>query len=502
MSPPAVRPLRAVGRYLLFGELAAGGMASVHLGRLVGPVGFSRTVAIKRLHPELARDPEGVSAFLDEARLTARVHHPNVVQTIDVVELPGELFLVMEYVRGETLTRLLRATSTQGGRIPLRIATAILTNTLYGLHAAHEAKNERGQPLGIVHRDVSPQNIIVGTDGVARVLDFGVAKAIGRVQSTSQGQVKGKLAYMPPEQISAGQLDRRSDIYAAAVVLWETLCAHRLFEGDAQGVIIGKILRGEFDSPRKHLPDLPASLEAVVMKGLAHDPEQRYATALDMATDLERHGVASPREVGEWVEAMAGEMLAKRASLIEEIESASHNELTIAELKRTALATSSRPLPPVTEDNEATRTDSSIEAQRVPPSSSTASSVLAVDSPSVVTPPRSKKAVVLGAGVLGLLALLSFLAFRTRREEGPAAALAPVAPAASPVPSASVAAPPPSASAASPVSSSSAPPVASAPPRSTPPRGGKAATPAPRRDCTPPYRIDGDGIRHMKPECF
>jgi serine/threonine protein kinase len=194
----------------MFGEIAAGGMATVHLGRLLGPVGFSRTVAIKRLHPQYAKDPDFVSMFLDEARVAARIQHPNVVPTLDVVSLEGELFLVMDYVAGESLGRLLRALRDRGPRVPPRIVGSIMTNVLYGLHAAHEARSERGEPLGLIHRDVSPQNVLVGLDGVARVLDFGVAKAAGRVQTTGDGQVKGKLSYMPPEQIAGGEIDRRA----------------------------------------------------------------------------------------------------------------------------------------------------------------------------------------------------------------------------------------------------------------------------------------------------
>jgi serine/threonine-protein kinase len=173
-------------------------MATVHFGRLLGVVGFSKTVAIKRLHPHLARDPEFVSMFLDEARLAARVRHPNVVSTLDVVALEGELFLVMEYIQGESLRQLGRSASEASTRIPPPIAATILVGVLHGLHAAHDAVNERGEPLGIVHRDVSPQNILVGIDGVPRVFDFGVAKAAGRLQSTHEGQLKGKLAYMSP----------------------------------------------------------------------------------------------------------------------------------------------------------------------------------------------------------------------------------------------------------------------------------------------------------------
>ena len=199
-APSAAAPL-VVGRYAICDAIASGGMATVHLGRLIGPVGFSRTVAVKRLHPQFAHDPDFTSMFLDEARLAARVQHPNVVPTLDVVLANDELLLVMEYVRGEALSRLVRAARERGERLPPRIVGAIASGALQGLHAAHEAVDEKGRPLGLVHRDMSPQNILVGVDGTARVLDFGIAKAEGRAHATREGQVKGKLLYMPPEQL-------------------------------------------------------------------------------------------------------------------------------------------------------------------------------------------------------------------------------------------------------------------------------------------------------------
>ncbi|MFS8068548.1 MAG: serine/threonine-protein kinase, partial [Byssovorax sp.] len=290
---------RVVGRYALLGELASGGMATVHYGRLLGPVGFSRTVAIKRLHPQFAKDPEFVAMFLDEARLAARIQHPNVVSTLDVVALEGELLLVLEYVHGEALSQLLRAARRAQQAPPLRIVAAVASGILHGLHAAHEAKSERGEPLGIVHRDMSPQNVLVGADGTARVLDFGVAKAAGRVASSREGQLKGKLAYMSPEQVHTGVVDRRTDVYAASIVLWEVLAGRRLFDGDNEGLLFSQVSSGTTTRPGELVPDLPPELEAIVMRGLAREPSDRYATAWDMAVALEEAiGLASPRQVG------------------------------------------------------------------------------------------------------------------------------------------------------------------------------------------------------------
>ena len=187
--------------------------------------------------------------FLDEARLAARIRHPNVVPTLDVVAMAGELFLVMEYVQGESLARLSKAALSRGEPIPPEMVVTMLVGALHGLHAAHEANNDHGEPLGIVHRDVSPHNVLVGTDGVARVLDFGVAKATGRVATTQEGHLKGKMAYMAPEQVR-GTVSRQTDVYAASVVLWETLTGKRLFVGDNDVQVFEKVLRGCDVPPR------------------------------------------------------------------------------------------------------------------------------------------------------------------------------------------------------------------------------------------------------------
>jgi eukaryotic-like serine/threonine-protein kinase len=317
-------PIRIVGRYAVYNEIAAGGMATVHIGRLLGPVGFARTVAIKRLHPQFAKDPEFVSMFLDEARVAARVQHPNVIATIDVVATDGELFLIMDYVRGESLSKLVRAARRAGEPVPPRIAAGIMCGFLHGLHSAHEAKNERGEPLNLVHRDVSPQNVLVGADGIARVLDFGIAKAQGRIQVTRDGQIKGKLAYMPPEQLSGRELSRAVDIYASAVVVWETLTGERLFKGESEGETLAKILRDPVLPPSAIVRSLPRAFDAVLLKALSRDASKRHATARELALELERcAGVASSTEIGEWVERIAGPVLSAREEQIAEIESSS-----------------------------------------------------------------------------------------------------------------------------------------------------------------------------------
>jgi eukaryotic-like serine/threonine-protein kinase len=309
------------GRYALYAEIASGGMATVHIGRLMGTAGFSRTVAIKRLLPQLARDPDFVAMFMDEARVAARIRHPNVVPTLDVLAADGQLLLVMEYVHGESLGRLLRALRAEKKRVPPSIASAILCGVLHGLHAAHEAKSEDGEPLGIVHRDVSPQNVLVGIDGVARVLDFGIAKAAGRVQTTREGNVKGKFAYMAPEQMGGGTVGRAADVYAASVVLWETLTGERLFDADTEGQLAIRVMQGATRPPSSIAKEVSSALDAVVLRGLAVDPNVRYATARDMGTALEKAcPPATAMAVGAWVESVAAVGLSARARAVTEIE--------------------------------------------------------------------------------------------------------------------------------------------------------------------------------------
>jgi len=312
---------RIVGRYVLYAEIASGGMATVHFGRLIGPAGFSRPVAIKRLHAQFARDPDFVKMFLDEARLAARIAHPNVVPTLDVVAVDDEVFLVMEYVRGATLANLARTVRHRGERIQPLVSLGIVSGILQGLHAAHEASSDMGERLDLVHRDVSPQNALVGVDGITRVLDFGIAKASGRLQTTRDGQLKGKLAYMAPEQVRGEALTRRTDIYAASVVLWEVLTGKRLFYANNEANVLAKVLSFEVPTPSSIVPGLPQSLDQVVMRGLERDPEKRYGTAREMAAEIDACiGVASPTEIGDWVERTAGEELRERALRIASIE--------------------------------------------------------------------------------------------------------------------------------------------------------------------------------------
>ncbi len=316
---------RLVGRYMVHRRIAAGGMATVHLGRLIGAAGFSRTVAIKRLHDDYARDPEFVAMLLDEARLTSTIRHPNVVPTLDVVAEQDELLVVMEYVDGESLASLQRLAEAAGERLPVPLAASIVAQALHGLHAAHEARDKRGAPLHIVHRDVSPQNILVGTDGLARVLDFGIAKAASRASATGDGQLKGKTAYMAPEQLQHGAVDRRTDVFAASIVLWELLAGRRLFVADSATQTIERVLSEPIDSPQRWAPEVSTELALVTMRGLERDPGARFESAEEMALAIE-DAIALPRakEISAWVARVASGSISARAEIVREVERDSH----------------------------------------------------------------------------------------------------------------------------------------------------------------------------------
>ena len=318
---PVSGPLRRVGRYALFDCVGHGATATVHVGRLIGPAGFSKTVAIKRMHENVGRDPEVGAMFLDEARLSGRIRHPNVVATTDLLALDGETFLVMEYVHGESLSALHEMLRGRGERMPPDIAVHVLRDWLSGLHAAHPACDESGQPLHLVHRDVSPHNIQLGVDGSARVLDFGIAKALGRLQDTHLGQVKGKLCYMAPEQLLGQPFDHRVDIFAAGIVLWEALAGRRLFFSDNPGQTVHRILSEDVPDLRAELPELSPRLAQAVARATARDPALRFASALDFAHELEHTAeLVTARAVGEWLRRTAGARLELRAQRLREIE--------------------------------------------------------------------------------------------------------------------------------------------------------------------------------------
>jgi len=312
-----VTPVR-IGRYELHDEIALGGMASVHLGRYFGGAGFSRIVAIKRLHRQYAKDPEYVEMFLDEANLAARVRHPNVVAISDVVATEEELFLVMDYIPGMSVAQLCRALGDE--EMPAPIALRIASDALQGLHAVHTAIDDDGQPLDIVHRDVSPENLLVGADGVTRVIDFGVAKGRGRVHRTRTGVMKGKLAYAAPEQILGERLDCRTDLYSMGVTIWRMFAGALPVDEDADVALMHRKVTGELPQLSTRIT-VPSAIDAAVARATLRNREERFDSAVAMHAALLGGAPepASAQAVAQWVAAIASGELGKRADRVTQI---------------------------------------------------------------------------------------------------------------------------------------------------------------------------------------
>jgi hypothetical protein len=475
-----------VGRYTIQGEIATGGMATVHYGRLVGPAGFTRGVAIKRLHPQFAKNPDFVAMFLDEARLASRILHPNVVPILDVVAEGAELFLVMEFVPGESLSKLVK--SAPGG-LPITIALSLAIGMLEGLHAAHKALGEDGKPLMIVHRDVSPQNVIVGVDGIARLIDFGVAKATGNATMTRDGQVKGKVAYMAPEQLRSEPVDCRADIYAASVVLWEMLTGKRFFgSADSEAALMLRVLNEAITPASAERKEVPPELDAVILKGLSRDAKDRFGSAQEMVQALEK--VAQPaaaRDVARWVELKAGEAVALRAQALADFDASVATELP------------GQASPEVLERSRITTP--TLAAPELGPSSS--------------AQPEKQRTGLFVAIAIVVAGGIGFYASRLVSSPEPA----PIASvptgtaepresgAPNPQPSTQPIAQPgtqPSALTSAPTASAApTASVSAAKPHTTPgPRPSTSTVKPARPSCNPPYVITADGLKQYKPECL
>ncbi|HEY1815651.1 MAG TPA: protein kinase [Kofleriaceae bacterium] len=273
--------------------LAAGGMARIYIGRATGIGSFERHVVLKLITPERANDAIAVQMFLDEARLAASLNHQNVAQVFEVGEDSGIHYLAMEYVHGQDLRALLAKAGSQGTRIPLELALTTVAGAAAGLHHAHERRGPDGLPLGIVHRDVSPSNIMIGYDGAVKLLDFGIAKATSRSVETQSGIIKGKFAYMAPEQCRGRDVDRRSDVFSLGIILYEISTQHRCFRADSDFDTMHRIVTGDIVRPTRLVPSYPAALEAIVMKALATDAAQRYQSSGQLLEAIEAFAVVS-----------------------------------------------------------------------------------------------------------------------------------------------------------------------------------------------------------------
>ena len=322
-------------------------MTAVHVARAQGVAGFERLVAIKVLHPHLAYEDEFIPMFLDEARLAALIRHPNVVPTLDISDSQGDgYFGVMDYIEGDHLGTVLGASAKRGERLEQGFVCRAILDTLQGLSAAHQLVDESGRWLQLVHRDVSPHNILVGIDGICHLTDFGVAKAEVRMASTRAGQFKGKLSYMAPEQASSGHTDQRSDLFSMGVILWESLTGRRLFKGETNAATLTKILNEEVPAPSELWTDLER-YDAVVIKALARDPDDRFQSADEFAAALEqtigREALATPRDVGATVRTLCEEKLKNETQRVADaIQSLGRTEIERANMPRPSQAAKAR----------------------------------------------------------------------------------------------------------------------------------------------------------------
>ncbi|MEM9191818.1 MAG: protein kinase [Myxococcota bacterium] len=292
--------VRRLGRYTLLGHLADGGMGSVYFAQLRGDHDFTKWVAVKVVHRKHAGDRRFEKMFLTEARIVARIDHPNVAQVFDFGNVDGVLFLAMEYLSGQTLHRVLSQAAANRKRTPYTIPARIIASAASGLHAAHELRDDNGAPAGVVHRDVSPGNIFILYDGLTKLMDFGIASSFQRSdeEKTGVNELKGKFAFMAPEQLRHEPVDRRSDIFSLGIVLWESTVGLRLFKRSSDSETVVAVLTDTIPRPRKFRSTYPEGLEAIVMKALERDPNDRYQTAADMAADLEAYIASTGRAAG------------------------------------------------------------------------------------------------------------------------------------------------------------------------------------------------------------
>jgi serine/threonine protein kinase len=433
-----------LGRYRLIAELGHGGMADVFLAVAQGPAGFNKLLVVKQLRPSLAEDPEFLTMFLDEARLAARLSHRNVVQTYEVGIDGGAYFIAMEYLDGQSLKRIVHRARPAG--IPLAMHVRILSETLAGLHHAHELRDFDGSPLAVVHRDVSPHNVFVTYAGEVKVVDFGIAKALDSSAETGAGVMKGKLAYMSPEQARSERVDRRADLFSVGVLLWEAIARRRMWEGMSSAAIVKRLLSADLPRLRDVAPDVPSDLDQICTRALAHAPEDRFASALEFQQALDAWlATQGTPPTYDQIGAFVGSLFAEDRKLLQAVvekQIASVNAMSTGAFQAVSLPEIERSLSgSVTPSGH---NDSDGSSRRVQPpllriTNGGSSPGLAVqEAPSAVPGffSRSRWPIVAALGALcGVVALVAVLGFGGRHPNG-AAALpgASVPPATSTVP--------------------------------------------------------------------
>jgi eukaryotic-like serine/threonine-protein kinase len=327
-----------LGRYKLLALLATGGMAEIYLARQTGIKGFERLVVVKRILPHLARTKRFVEMFFDEARIAAQLSHPNIVQIFDLGQEEDEYFISMEYLEGESLGYLVREARNTGQFLPVHLAAGILAQVCDGLDYAHKFTDETGQPMHIVHRDVSPHNIIVLFSGGVKLVDFGIAKAASQMHQTRVGTMKGKLTYMPPEQCLSQPVDARSDVFSLGIVFWELLTRRRLFKRESEAAMIQAILTEPIPPVREIRPGISPDLEAVVMRALEREKEKRFASAGEMSAAIRKSlrsigAAAGLPEIARFVNTVFAERARTKRKLLEDIRAAGSGEVSLGALK-------------------------------------------------------------------------------------------------------------------------------------------------------------------------
>jgi eukaryotic-like serine/threonine-protein kinase len=420
----AAPPQLAQSRYELIARIAAGGMATVYVGRLRGAAGFWRLCAVKRAHTHLVEDGVTRALLVSEARLASRLSHPNVVSVFDVEELDGELLLVMEYVEGAALSDLVRSAQARDAVLPPGVGLRIGLDACAGLHAAHELTGDAGERLGLVHRDVSPQNILIGLDGIARITDFGIAKVHtgdGEVRTTT-GALKGKVGYMAPEYIRGQAIDRRSDEFALAVVLWEALAGQRLFRGEGELDTMTRVLSAPVPALSRHVEGADTEIDDVFKKALARSPNGRFPDMMAFSRALELAAgpsglLGTHADVARFVKEHVGAEVAARRELV---------RARIGELDGEQSAT--RPRPPAvtvpidlateTFDAETFATDAAEidEHETIP--AETVTNALAQPAPR--RPASRALLIAIGGAVLGVLGTLALVQMRSADVPAPA----------------------------------------------------------------------------------
>ncbi|MFN2547370.1 MAG: protein kinase [Myxococcales bacterium] len=308
------------GRYELLKRLAGGGMGEVYLARQRGIDGFSKLLVIKTLLAHLCEDEEFITMFKDEARVTAQLIHPNICQVFEFEQVGGVYYMSMEYLRGEDLRRLWKACEQKGTPLRVPLICRVISDAAAGLDFAHSLRDSKGEPYNIVHRDISPQNILVTFEGGVKIIDFGVAKAAGRAQHTRTGALKGKYSYMSPEQVAGSEVDGRSDIFALGIVLHELLTGRRLFKADSDVQTLARVRECNVAPPSRLNPQLPPGLDAIVLKALAKNPDDRYRTAQEFRLAVEDWLIqgrmsAASAHLAEFLKTIYAERLDKEARL-------------------------------------------------------------------------------------------------------------------------------------------------------------------------------------------